>query len=100
MVERYKNYQQMMIWAHNRLDFVGLQRIEAEIIEAYKRSFISGPCYKSLIAAAKLYLDDCRQALKKEEKRNAAMAQGFDPLFTPKSSARPMAGMLPDREGD
>ena len=60
-VERYKNYLQIMIWQHNRLNKDHLLATRGEIVEAYRQRMITYNQHNQLLAVLGTFLNDVRE---------------------------------------
>lgn len=60
-VERYKNYLQIMIWQHNRLNKDHLLATRGEIVEAYRQGTITYNQHNQLLAVLGTFLNDIRE---------------------------------------
>lgn len=74
-MEQFKNFMQIMIWMHNRLDINGLTTIGFDFDKASSNSLITLEELEILRNTRVLYEFDCQaQLIKNKEAVNASMA--------------------------
>lgn len=71
-VERFKNYMQLLIWAHNRLENQQLRSIAAEAQKALENGLITYHQCETILTAEMIYLEDVELRSKKEVQQACA----------------------------